>query len=205
VSYLVLEAGAYELEDGTRLEVGAVETDATVGMRVTNRWAEVSFVTSFGATPVILSQVQTERDAHWVKTRQRSASAAGFQVALEEEEAKTTAHGVERVGWLAIESGKSGTVSGHAYKTGLTPDSVTSNWYTISFWGFTAAPRFVAMIQSYDDPDNCHLRYGRTTLTASGVWVMIEEDKTRTPLTARRWWATWPSRGMGASTAGRWG
>jgi RHS repeat-associated protein/uncharacterized repeat protein (TIGR01451 family) len=184
VSYLVLEAGAYELEDGTRLEVGTVETDATVGMGVSNRWEAVSFVTSFGATPVILSQVQTERDAHWVKTRQRSASAAGFQVALEEEEAKTTPHGVERIGWLAIESGKNGTVSGHAYKTGLTPDSVTHNWYTISFGsGFTAAPRFVAMIQSYDDPDNCHLRYNRTTLTTSGVQVMIEEDKSQDPYT----------------------
>jgi hypothetical protein len=90
VSYLVLEAGAYELEDGTRLEVGAVEMDATVGKRVSNRWEGVRFVASFGATPVILSQVQTERDAHWVKTRQNSASAAGFEVALEEEEAKTT-------------------------------------------------------------------------------------------------------------------
>jgi hypothetical protein len=87
----------------------------------------------------------------------------------------TAVHEVERIGWLVIESGRSGTVSRHAYRTGLTPDSVTHNWYTIGFGSsFSAAPRFVAMIQRYDDADNCHLRYNRTTLTVSGATVATQ-------------------------------
>jgi hypothetical protein len=61
-----------------------------------------------------MSQVQTENDPHWVKTRQRNTTATGFEVALEEED-ETSAHGSETIGWLAIEAGQ-GSWSRHTYE-----------------------------------------------------------------------------------------
>jgi hypothetical protein len=130
--------------------VGTATTAATVGKRITNEWEQVTFSQAFAAAPVVLSQVQTENDAHWVKTRQRNNSAAGFQVALEEDEAQTTAHGTETIGWLAMEAGQ-GAWNGHAYQAGKTGDAVRHNWYTITFGqDFGQAPRIVASLASYD-------------------------------------------------------
>lgn len=178
VSYLVLEAGSWELADGTLLEVGKLTTSATVGGSITNVWEQVSFSSPFSAAPVVISQVQTENDAHWVKTRQRSVTTTGFDVAMEEEEAKTTPHGSEVIGWLAIEAGQ-GTWNGHVYEATQTANVVTHNWYQISFGqSFGQAPRFVAALATYDGGDSAHLRYSRTSLTTGGVKVMIEEDTT---------------------------
>ena len=41
LSYMVLEAGTWELDDGTRLEVGTVDTSATV----TTPWTDIDFQT----------------------------------------------------------------------------------------------------------------------------------------------------------------
>ena len=109
----MLEAGQWELPGGTLLEVGTLDTAATVGRRIANRWERVNLSLPFSSAPVVVSQVQTQNDAHWVKTRQRNATAVGFQVALEEEESKTTPHSSETIGWLAIEAGQ-GSGNGHA-------------------------------------------------------------------------------------------
>jgi hypothetical protein len=36
----------------------------------------------------------------------------------------------------------------------------------------------VASLATYDGTDNAHLRYSRTSLTAGGVQVIVEEDTT---------------------------
>jgi RHS repeat-associated protein len=178
VSYVVLEAGNWTLADGTRLEVGTVDTAATVGGNLTNVWEHVGFASAFRDAPVVISQVQTNNDTHWVKTRQQGVTPAGFDVALEEDDAQTTPHGIETIGWLAIEPG-TGMWSGHKYEAAKTADAVTQDWYTISFsQSFSQAPRFVAGVATYDGGDGAYLRYDRTSLTASGVQVMIEEDTT---------------------------
>ena len=105
VSYLVLEAGSWALDDGTRLEVGMVATGATVGNGIDNVWQTINFASPFSAAPVIFSQVQGAGDPHWVKTRQQNAGPAGFEVVMEEEENKTSPHGPENIGWMAIEAG----------------------------------------------------------------------------------------------------
>ena len=178
VSYLVLEAGRWELLDGTLLEVGTLSTDATVGPLIPNVWEQVDFSLPFSAAPVVVSQVQTNNDAHWVKSRQYNATAAGVYVALQEEDANTAPHGVETIGWLAMEAGQ-GSWNGHAYEAAKTADAVTHVWYQISFGqSFGQAPRFIAALATYDGGDSSHLRYNRTSLTASGVQVKVEEDTT---------------------------
>ncbi len=105
VSYVVLEAGTWELAEGKHLQVGTLATDATVGKRITNVWAQVTFSETFSSAPVVLSQVQSNDDPHWVKTRQQNVGAAGFDVALEEEQASASPHGTETIGWLAMDAG----------------------------------------------------------------------------------------------------
>jgi hypothetical protein len=93
---------------------------ATVGKNVSNEWETVYFADTFSADPVVLSQVQTPtgNDAEWVTTRQKNVGTTSFQVALEEAEVMTQAHGMEVVGWLAIDAGE-GDWDGHDYPTPL--------------------------------------------------------------------------------------
>ena len=73
VSYVVLEKGLHHLIDGTRLKVGTVETSATVGKQITNKWKSVSFDTDFEAIPEVFSQIQsatTGKDSY-LHTRQK--------------------------------------------------------------------------------------------------------------------------------------
>ncbi|NJL82000.1 MAG: hypothetical protein HC890_01625 [Chloroflexaceae bacterium] len=96
-SFLVLEAGTFELEGGAIVQVGTRQTSVTTQSQA---WEQVD-ITGLN-TPVFLSQVQTNNDATFVRTRHDSI-AGGFSFALEEEEAGlSTPHGSETVGYLAI-------------------------------------------------------------------------------------------------------
>jgi serralysin len=69
VSYMVLEAGQWSLADGRRLDVGSFTIAATVGKSVSSpSWHGVVFSEPFPQTPVVLSQIQTDNDAAFVKT-----------------------------------------------------------------------------------------------------------------------------------------
>jgi Subtilase family len=176
VSYVVLEAGRWGIAGGSVLEVGSAATSATVGQqgrRLT--WKKVVFSAQFPETPVVLSQVQTTNDPHWVKTRQRDPLPSSVFVAMEEEEAKTTGHQIETVGWLAVTPG-AGTWSGKSFVAD-TQSGVTDVWSLISFSPpFAQSPIFVAGLGSYADGDNAHVRY--TGLGGLQVQVRIEEDTT---------------------------
>ncbi len=181
VSYVVLEAGSWQLADGTQLEVGTVDTAATRDATPAS-WESISFAQAFADVPVILSQVQTNNDPHWVKTRQTNvamtdAATTGFNVALEEDQAQTAPHGTETIGWLAIDAGE-GSWDGHTYAAALTENSINSNWRTIEFKvEFTSAPLFVGALATYNNGDPAAVRY--QSLTASGVQVRVEEDTTQ--------------------------
>jgi hypothetical protein len=179
VSYLVLEAGYWELAEGTRLGVGVVNTGATVGSELTNQWESINFEDPFTTTPVVISQVQSKNDPHWVKTRQDEVTDTGFKVALEEEEGKPTPHDEEYIGWLAIEGG-AGNWNDHKYQAANTPNAVTHNWYQITFDQlFDTPPRFLATLASYIGSNSAHLRFARNSLLVDGVKVKVEEDTVR--------------------------
>lgn len=176
VSYMVIETGEWELSNGTKLEVGKINTAATVGI-TSNQWKTNNFNSTFSSTPVVFTQVQTSNDPHWVKTRQRNTVMNSFQLAMEEDEAQIQARGAETIGWLAIESSQ-GLWSGHNYKVATTSNSVTQNWHIINFGGgvFSQSPRFIANIATYTGSDPSYLRY--QNLLTDSVQVKIEEDTT---------------------------
>ncbi len=173
-SFLVVEQGIWELSDGTMIEVGNVATDAIT----TSTWETINFNHNFSNTPVILTQVQTDNDATFVRTRQKNASQNGFKVALEEEEAfKYDGHESENIAWLAISPGQ-GNWNGNSFIAGNTGDQVTHNWHTIDFGNnFSNAPKFLGNIATFDGADASGLRY--QNLNHGNVQVMIEEDTSK--------------------------
>lgn len=177
VTYLVMEAGSWKLLDGSELRAGTLTTSKTVGASIANSWATVSYGGTFTKVPVVLSQVQSNEDASWVKTRHRAVGNSSFQVAMEEEEASTTAHGTETVGWIAL-AASNGTWSGHAYRFSRTKNRVTHDWFTLRFKQL-GDPHFLAAMQTYDGGQNAALRY--RNLLSTSVQIKVEEDTTLTP------------------------
>ena len=105
ISYLVLEAGTWQISDGTLLEGGAVSTDATVGPLLNvNTWETINLELSFGATPVVISQVQDSGGAPYLKTPMSNITGGGFDLALEKPENATSPSAAQTIGYLAIES-----------------------------------------------------------------------------------------------------
>ncbi|GEM_PF-1187570 len=174
-SYLVLEAGSWELSDGTLLEVGSLQSDNLVQ---SDGWETVSLSQEFSDAPAVFSQVQTFNGPDFVRTRQQNTTASSFQLAMEEEEAlATSGHTTETIGWLAMEEG-TGNWDGRSLVVGKTGDRVTEDWFTIDFGStFSNAPQFLASLASFDGADSSGLRYNN--LTNSSVDIKIEEDTSR--------------------------
>ena len=130
-SYIVIEAGNYVLADGTRLEVGTVDTSATVGNHLLNSWElvrfDTTFATNFSSTPVVLSQIQTHHGPNYLQTRHLSTSQSSVTLAMQQEEVSTAVLDTETVGYLAIETG-AGQWNGMAYEAKLMPYFLTHNW-----------------------------------------------------------------------------
>ncbi|MCH2128471.1 MAG: FG-GAP-like repeat-containing protein [Pirellulaceae bacterium] len=178
VSFVVLEAGTHQLIDGTRLEVGTVDSSATVGRLVANQWEPVSFSAPFSDAPVLFTQIQTTNDgnAGFLKTRHDAAANTGFSVALESEEQISNQHSKEEsIGYFAIQAG-TGTWGKLTYEAG-TVTNVTDQFTSHSFGTFySAPPAFLSSMGTYAGQDNAHVRY--TNLSGNSVEVKIEEDTT---------------------------
>jgi PKD repeat protein len=170
-SYLVMEAGTWELEDGTKVEVGRFDMGNDWVQE--KRWKRVSFGQSFSNAPVVLTQVQTYNGSQAVITRQKDVTSTSFQVVMREEEKHTDGHVTETIGYIAIEPG-SGTNDGARYEAGRTANAVTHEWYTINFSQSYSSPLFLAWIETTDGGDTAGLRY--RNLGVSSVEVFVEEE-----------------------------
>ena len=175
-SYLVVESGTWELEDGTLLEVGTEDTN----LLTTDGWSELDFNVDFAHTPVILSQVQTDNDPQFVRTRQKQASVDGFSLSMEEEEAlNNSGHATETVGWLAIESGQ-GNWGELEYQAGHTGNSVNHQGYDLNFsQDFSNEPHLLASLASFNGSDSAGLRY--QNLSDTSVRIIVEEERSFDP------------------------
>lgn len=173
VSYVVLEAGVWTLADGTVVEVGkqSVATNA-------NNFTAVSFSNDFGGEPVVLSQVQTNKNGlDYIETRQRDVSATGYRVTNEPADYQSSSiTKAETIGYLAIGAG-SGTWNGLVFQAGITGDNVDHNDRSISFASNLGSDvNFIAQLHTFDGGDNSHA--DANSLTGSGVNVSVQEDRT---------------------------
>jgi VCBS repeat-containing protein len=172
ISWMVFEAGQYQLPDGTRFEVGKVSTDAYRQDGGAERWQTVDFTTPFSAQPVVVNQLQEWNDPfnELFGTRMYSANphsyATGvktnqFQVAMEDIEGDVNDSNGHfgTIGWLAIEAG-SGTWDGNLYQAGVTPGSFTQAGTLFDFAvDFGSAPDIIACMATYAGTDPGNMRY----------------------------------------------
>ena len=174
VSYFVFEAGTWQLEDGTLLEIGNTNSSGLVNDSA--GFETVDFSLEFDSTPIVISQVQTENETDFVRTRQRNTTLNSFDVAMEEEEANEgSGHATETIGYLAIEPGI-GESGGFTYYADNTGDTVTHNWSEVDFNDlFDDAPQVLAGISSYDGFDPVGLRY--RNLDPTRVEIKLEEEQ----------------------------
>ena len=170
-SYLVLEKGTWQLEDDTLLEVGTVDTN-----RLSSRGFEnVDFTNDFSDDPLVFSQVQTDNGKDFVNTRQRNTSTSGFQITMQEEEARNNyGHANETVGWFAIDAGN-GDWSQNNYLAGQTGDRINQEWKTVDFKNnFSEPPIFLASTATFNGGDPVALRY--SNLSNNRVQIKLQED-----------------------------
>lgn len=97
VGFVVLEQGRHELVDGTRLEVGTLETD--------HDWASVVLRDDFEDDPVVISQPQTRKNEPGVLTRQRAVGADEVRIKLQPETGESSLR-TETVGYCVASVGE---------------------------------------------------------------------------------------------------
>ena len=174
LSYLVVEAGEWELADGTRLSAGTTSSNklSSAGFE------SLSFSNSFSSTPTVLSQVQTFAGSDWVVTRTKEINANGFQLAMQEEEQLNDgAHANETIGWLAVESGSASDGS-TSFQAATTANSYTNSTKALSFSSpFSSAPSLLAKLDSFNGTDTANLRI--SSLSTSGFNTRVYEEQSR--------------------------
>ena len=167
VSYMVIEAGSHQLADGRIFQAGFKNISG-------NGWNDVSFMASFEATPVVMTQVGTANDAAAVISRNRSVGPNGFQVQLEEEQGAANDHGQETVYWVAVAPGSDAAAIPN--EAGVTGNEVTDDWHTITFsQTYSATPVFFGDFQTTDGGDPATMRY--QSLTGNSIQIFAEEEK----------------------------
>ncbi len=168
VSYLVVEQGITELSDGTLIQAGKAQ--------VSHRWSDVSFssLAPFSDTPIVFSQTMSVVDPAAVVTRHDVISSTGFRLRLQEEEAADRVHGIETVGWIAIQPGNGGATN--PFETGISADEVTHLDHVFEFQReFHAKPHFFAQMQTFNGGDTAFVRYRQ--LNERRATVYIEEER----------------------------
>ncbi|MGG7567054.1 CARDB domain-containing protein [Rhodovulum sp. DZ06] len=173
ISYLVVEAGTYQLEDGRILEVGTLYTK----LLSSAGFAAQGFDAAFTEAPEVFTQVQSFRGPDWVTTRLRNIDAAGFEVAMQEDEANNSgSHTSETIGYMAIEGGV-GSWNGNALQVADTGEVVDESFDMFDFAAglFTAAPTVIGGLNSFVGADPASLRYDG--VTAAGVSIAAIEDQ----------------------------
>ena len=173
VAYLVMEAGAYVLSDGTQIEAGTLASD--------QRPRQWEFEQSFEAAPIVLASVISADDPAAVAVHVDRVQATGFRVRMREEQAsrKDAAlrkHPWERIGYIAISgSGGIGTNTFSVGKHATGRITSAQDPVDVSFSGVASAnPLLFATSQTMNGSENYSLRYDN--LTASGVTLYLQED-----------------------------
>jgi len=179
ISYLVIEAGSWELEDGTRIEAGTSDISSFgVSTTAVNFSANAGFFTE---TPTVLSTIQTGNNLQtdgvtpdlWAHTRMDSQSTTGFGVALESFSGSALSV-AETVGWLAIERG-TGAFDGNAFESTAIPTGTIDATQSAAFTqSFTSAPLLFTQLSTTAGADPMVMR--NSNVTAGGFDYIGDED-----------------------------
>ena len=170
-SYLVVEAGDWELSDGTQISAGTQNSNLLSSQRF-----DTVGISKFDQTPTLLTQVQTYNGADWVITRTKNMTANSFDLTMQEEEALNDGtHATETIGWLAIDQGV-GTDGDTVLQGGLTEKTHTHIPETVNFEeAFDETPIVFAKLGSYFGRDPANIRLG--SISNSGFEARVHEEQ----------------------------
>ncbi|MEO1651904.1 MAG: DUF1501 domain-containing protein [Bacteroidota bacterium] len=167
LSYMVVEAGSYEIESGVKLIAGKTKA-------VNHDWKTIIFPQTFSKRPVVFSQCFTQNGSDYVITRQNNVFEDSFRIRLQEQESQDQIHVDEEVAWVAIEPFNQDEKL--RYEAGNTGKVVTHEWHYLKFkQDYTPEPAFFAAMQSYEGSDPSVIRYQE--LTGKRVLLKVEEEK----------------------------
>ena len=170
VFYMVVEAGEQSVA-GLTVEARKLNSSKLLA----DGWESITFSASFGQTPSVFTSVQTFNGGDPVTTRVKSCTTAGFDLTMDEEEAKNDGHTTETIGWIAIEKGTGNTADNRSVV--VLSDSTNHIPTQISF-GQSMARRFPVvvsdMITTYGS-DPCFLRY--QNLLPGSIDLFIQEEQ----------------------------
>ncbi|MGR3515338.1 MAG: Hint domain-containing protein [Paracoccaceae bacterium] len=162
IHWLAIESGVHELPDGRIIEAGFSDADSD--------GESVSLNGGFTTTPTVLTTVASDNEPSNVDSDPFNITTSGFDLNVEEAESQDGIHGLETVGWIAIEPGGDGT-SGTAQTVG----GIDSAWTNNIDYGATYTDRVVvAETQTQNDPDTGNLEF--RNIDANNVDIRFEED-----------------------------
>ena len=166
ISWIAVASGTHVLDNGLEIQAGFVTA--------TNQTPSAIAFNSSLTAPVVFTQISSDNELSAVATRNDNVSATGFDVSMDEEEANSTAHATEDIGWIAIESGGS-VASG--ILVGTTGNSVTHANTTVNYGGtFGSTPTFIADQQTLDGGDTA-VAAGGSGVGTSSTDVFIDEEE----------------------------
>jgi PKD repeat protein len=173
VPYLVAERGSHQLPDGSWIEAGTVNTDAT------DAFVSVPFTAPFAADPVVLASVTTDKEDDAVTTRLRQIDVLGFEVGMQQQESNPQVHAEEAIDYVAWQP-SSGVVNGLRFEVKRTGDLVTDKPYTLNYPAPFAVPSYLLLtMQSTDGGDTANLRWKSRGTKSVQVWVDEEQSRDR--------------------------
>lgn len=168
VDYIVLEAGTYNLPDGSKFEAGSVAAS--------DSYTTHAFKSAFQSTPVVVTQLASAQDLTAAAVRLNNINSSSFDLKLQSEEAKGKVHGDEIVSYIAVQNAN--YAAAQLLEAGSTGISVDHNWFNLQFSGnYQAAPSVFASFQTTRGGDTLDLRI--QSLTSTGVQVKVHEEQSK--------------------------
>ncbi|MEM8569857.1 MAG: hypothetical protein AAGG56_03015 [Pseudomonadota bacterium] len=170
VDYLVVEAGAWEMEDGTVLAAGTTSTSSALGKPTSTSTIEQFstnyYPTVFDQTPVVVSQQLVWSSDPSLTTRHNTANTdtVSFDVALQYADGNDDiGQDTETIGYVAVDAGSNGQ-----YEAKTTAGIVSSSTSEVTYdSSFSSDPAFFANVASVNDDDAVFLEY--ESRDASGI------------------------------------
>jgi hypothetical protein len=161
INWIAIESGTHVLPDGRLIEAGYATADSD--------GEEVTLAHDFPDTPVVLTTVASDTHADHVDSDPTAITAGGFTLSLEEAERMDGVHGLEKVGWIAVQSGGDGS-SG----TASNAQSVGSGWETVGLGATFETPIVLAETQTMNEADTGNVIF--RNLGSDEIDLRFEED-----------------------------
>lgn len=179
VDYMVVEAGQHTLTDGTVIQAGTLMQNGA--------WNAQYFLSTFEATPIVMTQVVSDHTPHGIITRMRNIQKNSFDLVLQLEQGNRIQQirpSVEQVGWIAMEDAKGKMEKARFYETGVFKEEVSPSWSTHQFkLPFLRSAVLIGQAQTTNGGTSATLRFNH--LSSRGVEIFLEEDQSEDGVTVQ--------------------